>query len=433
MAPMAYIKSRIYSLLRRTEKYTKTDMVYLVVSNFWLTAPRFLILFAGMGLTVAFANLISPNDFGTYKYVLAAAGFIGAFSLNGMGQAVLRSVAQGRPHVVPALVRTSMLWSIPASLVTTGVGVYYFTQDNYVLGWGFLFIAVANVASNGYGLSKSVMVASGDFKANTFSGFPRALLSIVIVLGTLLITKNIIFILLAYFATNIFFAWSLYRYSIRHQKIDGAKAEPEEVSEARNLGTHMSIISFLLLISGQIDQLLLWHTTDAMTLAVYTIALTPAKEARGLLNNVITVAFPRLAKKTRAELDSILPRRLWQMSLASIALFITYVLCVPLLFNVFFPQYIASIPIAQALGLLILIQPLGIFDSLILTHSNVRKRYPVVIGTQIVDIILLCTLIPLFGIWGAVTATLVSELILAVSFYIAYRTSPHTTNDTSTS
>ncbi|MCX6819778.1 MAG: hypothetical protein NT019_00590 [Candidatus Adlerbacteria bacterium] len=109
-------KQRLYAFLRWTEKYTKADMVYVATSNFWIVAPRFLLLFIGMGLTVAFANLLPPALYGTYKYVIAASGFVAAFSLNSMNQSAMRSVARGNIGVVPGLIRTSMIWSLlPAS------------------------------------------------------------------------------------------------------------------------------------------------------------------------------------------------------------------------------------------------------------------------------------------------------------------------------
>src|SRR5689334_3630453 len=130
---ITWTKQQLYSFLRWTERYTKTDMVYMASSNFWLVAPRFVLLATGMLLTVGFANLLSPETYGTYKYVIAASGFIAAFSLNAMGQSVMRSVAQGNVNVVPGLVRISMRWSIPASIVTVGVSAYYFAHGNLPL------------------------------------------------------------------------------------------------------------------------------------------------------------------------------------------------------------------------------------------------------------------------------------------------------------
>jgi O-antigen/teichoic acid export membrane protein len=413
-----WTKQRLYALLRWSETYTKADMVYVAASNFWLVVPRFLLLLIGMLLTVGFANLLSPTLYGTYKYVIAAAGFIGAFSLNAMGQSVMRSVAQGNTGVVPGLVRTSMLWSIPASAVALGISAYYFAHANTMLGYAFIFIAVTNVLGNGYGLSKSVLVATGDFKTNTFFGFPRAVLSILVVLATLAFTHDVLWILLAYFASNLYFAWSLYRYCVKKLHI---RASDEGLSEAVTFGKHMSVLGFFMLISGQIDQLLLFHFTGPAELAIYTLALMPVKEAQNVLANFGTIVFPKLAKKTKEEVRSSLPLRLQQVTALSIIGTVGYVICVPFLFTYLFPKYIASIAVSQVLALTILFQGKGLIESLLISHAEVKKRYVAILSSQAIEFLLFCTLIPLYGLWGAAWATVLSEAGVALSLYVLYR------------
>ncbi len=178
-------KQRLYDFLRWTERYTKTDMVHFVWSNIWMNLGRIIALATGLILTTAFANLLSPQLFGTYQYVIAAASVVGAFTLNNMSGAVMRAVAQGKQHVVPAVVRAMMRWSVPASIVSAGIGVYYLFHGNTTLGYGFLFIAVFNVTANGYGLSKSVIIAKQDFKNSFVVGTIRSMFPIVVIVATL--------------------------------------------------------------------------------------------------------------------------------------------------------------------------------------------------------------------------------------------------------
>lgn len=413
-----HVKQRLHTFLRWTEKYTKTDMVYLASSNFWMVAPRFLLLFIGMGLTVAFANLLPPAVYGTYKYVIAASGFVAAFSLNSMNQSVMRSVAKGDIGVVPGLIRTSMLWSVPASTVTLVLSAYYFSHGNTTLAFGFIFIAITNVLSNGYGLSKSMLVAIGDFRSNTFFGFPRAVLSILIVLGTLLLTRNVVWILFAYFATNIYMGWSQYRYTMK--KLGGHESK-EGLKEAITFGKHMSVLGFFVLISGQIDQLLLFHFAGAAELAVYALALAPVQESQNLLINFSTIIFPKLARKTKEEVRSSLPLRLKQISALSVLCTIGYIICVPFLFKYLFPKYLASVVISQVMALTILFQSKGVLESLLIAHGEVKKRYATLLTSQAIEFVLFCTLIPLFGLWGAVWGTVFAEAGAALTLYIMYR------------
>ncbi|HEX9608834.1 MAG TPA: oligosaccharide flippase family protein, partial [Candidatus Paceibacterota bacterium] len=90
------IKRAAYNVLRKSERYTKTDMVYLTKGGIWLSISQGVAMVTGLLVAIAFANLLTPETFGTYKFVLSLAGIIGAFSLTGMSTALIRSVANGQ-------------------------------------------------------------------------------------------------------------------------------------------------------------------------------------------------------------------------------------------------------------------------------------------------------------------------------------------------
>lgn len=411
-------KNSLGRLLRKTEKYTKTDMVSFFVANFWINIGRILSIGTGMILTVAFANLLSPETFGTYKYVLAVAGTITAFSLNNISGALMRAIAQGKKHVIPGVVRTTIWWSMPASIIALLVGGYYFYQGNHTLGYAFIFVAFANALGNGYGLSKSILVAIGDFKRNTLISIPRTMLPVLCVVGALFLTHNVIWILFAYFASNTIASYLQYLWSLRALKVEEST---KDVDDVVRYGKHLSILGFFVLISGQIDQLLLWHYTGAAALAIYGLALTPIKELRNLLDNILAIAFPKMAARSEEEVRSMLPLRIKQLFFLSAVACASYILFSPLLFTHLFPKYVSSILVTQVLSLSILFQWRGLIDTYIITHGAVKKRYIAILSSQAAEFALFCTLIPLFNLWGAVWATVLSEAVAALALYVVYR------------
>ena len=62
-------KNSVYTFLRKTEKYTKTDMVYLASGGFWLSIKTALSILIALSLSIAFANLLPKETFGEYKYI----------------------------------------------------------------------------------------------------------------------------------------------------------------------------------------------------------------------------------------------------------------------------------------------------------------------------------------------------------------------------
>lgn len=412
------LKNDLARLLRKTEKYTKTDMVAFFVANFWINIGRVISIATGMLLTVAFANLLTPEQFGTYKYVLAIAGTIVAFSLNNISGALMRALAQGKKHVIPGVVNAAMLWSIPASILTLAVSAYYFYQGNEQLGFALVFVATANTLGSGYGLSKSILLAIGDFKNNTLISVPRTLFPVACVMLALILTGDVVWVLFAYFASNTLAAFAQYRWSLWYLKVVGST---KDVAETITYGKHLSILGFLVLISGQIDQLLLWHFTGPTALAVYALALAPVKELRNLLDNVLSIAFPKIAVRTEEEVRKMMPLRVRQLFIISVIAVVFYVALSPFLFTYLFPKYISAILVTQVLSLLILFQWRGLIDTYIITHGAVKKRYVAILSSQAVEFVLFCTLIPLFGLWGAVWATVLSEGGAALALYLVYR------------
>ncbi|MES2006524.1 MAG: oligosaccharide flippase family protein [Patescibacteria group bacterium] len=412
------IKAPLYRLLRSSEKYTKTDMVHFFSANFWLNISRFIAIGSGMALTVAFANLLTPESFGTYKYVLASAGLIAAFSANGLMLSLSRAAAQGNLNIIPTVVRIATLWSIPASIGALTISLWYFSHSNIELGFAFLCIAFTNSISNGIGITKGVWQARGEYKLATIVGLPKMILPAVVILLTILFTKSVFWILLAYFLSNLLVSVFGYFFMLRHLRV---KSSSEGAQEAIRYGQQVSLLGIFQLASAQIDQLLLWHFSTPVALATYALAMTPVNEVRNLLGNFLTVLFPKLAIKTKEEAYRTVPLRMKQMFIAALILTIIYILCIPFLFKYLFPKYLESVLVSQVLALTILFQPRAIVDTLFAAHAEMGNRLKILTISQVIDFALALALVPFFGLWGVVWATLLSEAISALMFILVYR------------
>jgi O-antigen/teichoic acid export membrane protein len=73
------------------------------------------------------------------------------------------------------------------------------------------------------------------------------------------------------------------------------------------------------------------------------------------------------------------------------------------------------------MSLIILFQPKGLIDAVLTAHGQVAGRYKAVIGAQVIEFLLYCSLIPLFGLWGAVAATILTEVGGSITLYVVYK------------
>ena len=81
---MEKIKIKAYNLLRWSEKWTKTDMIYLARGGFWLTLGQVISSLSAFLLAIAFANLLPKETYGEYKYILSIASILAIPTLTGM-------------------------------------------------------------------------------------------------------------------------------------------------------------------------------------------------------------------------------------------------------------------------------------------------------------------------------------------------------------
>ena len=417
------LKKRLVHILRWSERYTKTDMVYFASGNFWLITSRVIGVGSGVLLTIAFANLISPTAFGTYKYILSIAGIIGAFSLTGLNHAVMRAVAQGNTSVIHVAFRINMMWSVPASLLALMGGIYYFVQGNVILATGLALIALTNPFLNSFIFSKSLLIGLQKFKVNALYNVPRSLIPVSSLIIVLFLSENIILIILTYFLSNLIAGIITYKLAVNKyaKKSDQSVENIALTNEVVTYGKHLSVVGIITQIAGYIDQFLLWHFVGPIQLAIYIFALAPVREIKNFSENFFPLIFPKFAVKTRESIKEVMPLRLKQVFIFSAIMAGLYILAAPLIFRVFFPQYLSSVLGSQLLALAIILQPKGLIDVFITAHGRVKERYVYTITTSVSRIILLAILIPLYGFMGAIFATITAEIISAMVLLILYR------------
>lgn len=411
-------KNRLYRLLRWSERYTKTDMVYFMSGNFWLLSGRVIATGSGFLLTIAFANLLTPEAFGAYKYILAIAGFVSAFCLNGLGNAALRAIGKGYISVIPSLFRASLIWSLPASVFALVGATYYLYMGNPTLGWSLVVIAVLNPLTSNLGIAKSFFVATGDFKRATFYNTIRTVAQISVIMVTLFFTKNILIIASSFFIASAVVGYATYWHSLR---VLNVKNDQTHLAETLNYTKHVSVLGVLQLVTGQLDQLLLWHFAGPVALATYAIALGPTRELRTISENITTLTFPKIVQKTKEEAAEIVRIKSRRLLLGYLFFATVYAISAPFAFQLFFPQYMDAVLPSQILAFGLIFQTRSLADLFLFAHGGIKDRYRVIIPSQIIRAVLYCVFIPLYGLYGAVAAIMFAELGNLATVAYAYR------------
>lgn len=402
------LREKLFALLKRTEPFLRTDTAYLASGSFWLTLGQIVGTLAGLALTLVFGNLVSKEVFGTYKYVLSLAGLFGSIALTGMGSAVTQAVARGFDGALRDGVHAYIRWSMPSSLITFAAGAYYLFKNNDTLGLSLLVVAVGSFLLGAFNLYTSFLHGKKDFRRNTLYGFfissipPAALIALMFAGFRDLVPLFVLVYYVAMVAPAMFFharTTAVYKPS--------GRTDPDTIPYA----VHLSAINILGRAAAFIDKVLVFQFLGAAPLAVYTFASAPAQYVLKFNGVFRTLALPKLAARDLPTLKATLPRKIVIHFLVALVALAFYELLVPPFFRLLLPQYTEAIPYALVLGLTILSAPGVWLGQTLIAHMKKRAIYIMNTVHPIIKLGLFIALIPLWGIWGMVAASIISGFL----------------------
>lgn len=408
------IKKRLYGLLRWSEQYTKTDMVYLAEGGFWLTAGQTIASFTTLIVAIAFANLVSPETYGTYKYILSIASIFAIFTMPGMNTAVSRATARGHEGVLHTSTRIRVLSSVIGSACTLFGAGYYFVNENLEIALALLIIAATLPFFETLTGHMAYLVGKRRFDLRAQYQVGIQIFSAVILIITIFLTNNLTYILLAYFAPIALARGTLYYFTSRN--ISKEVSEYDKLQTLR-YGTHLTVIKILSKIALQIDKILLWKFFGPTQLAIYSFATAIPEQIKAPLKGVSDLAFPKFAAQTPEQIEknfAKLLRKIFLYAMVILILSVVYFFVAPYVFQFIFPQYTESILYSQIFILTLFGTINTVFTTLFEAQAKTRAQYTVQTIQPIMRIGLLILLIPLYGIWGAIFAVLATHAFTAV-------------------
>lgn len=404
-------KNKIYNLLRWSEKWTKTDMVYLAKGGFWLTMGNFAFSISGFLLAIVFANFLPQETYGVYKYVLSIAGILAIPTLSGLNTAINRSVAQGyEGSFIPAL-KTKIKWGFLGGLASLLLAGYYFYNNDTTLTMSFLIIGIFIPFMDPLGLYGAFLVGRKDFKLSTKYSVITQIITVAIMIATVFLTNNIFLIIFAYFISSTILRF-IFLILTRKKFIFNKKIDPQTIS----YGKHLSLISSLGAVIGHLDKIILWHFLGAVPLAIYCFAMAPVVQFRSLLKMITPLAIPKISNTTPEILKKTLFSKMFKMLIVIIIAITFYILLAPYLYEIFFPQYLESVKYSQLFVLILLFFPSKLMGLSITLHAKKKALYTIGTVPSIINLIFMLVLIPLYGITGAILSKLLTSIF---TFFIS--------------
>jgi len=415
---MQRIKEKFYKLLHWSEKYTKTDMVYLTHGGFWLTLGQIVSSISSFLLAIAFANLLPRETFGVYKYILSVCGILAIPTLGGINTAVTQAVARGyEGSLVPAL-KTKIKWGLLGGLASLILAGYYYFQGNIILTISFLVAAIFLPLMDPFGIYDSLLQGRKLFNISSKYVIISQIISVIALIITIFLTKNIFLVLLAYFLS-----WTLLRFIF--WKITLKKFPPNQNQGLKTIsyGKHLSLIGVINAIALYLDRLLLFHFFGAIEVAIYSFAIAPPEQIKIFFKNISSLALPKFSERKKEDLKKTMFHKVFVLGIIITLVVFVYLLLAPLVYKIFFPKYIESIFYSQIYAIsIIAITLLYLPFSALQAQVATKELYFLNFWNSLVQIILLIIFIYFWGILGAVISRVISRFLnLIFSFILLKR------------
>ncbi len=403
------MKEYIYKILKWSEKYTKTDMVYLVSGGFWLTLGNVLISAIIFLAAIAFANLLPKETYGTYKYVLSISGILSLATLGGMESALAQAIAKGNEGTfIPAL-KTRIKYGLFGFIGSLAIALYYFSQGQEVLFWAFIAISIFIPIMDPFGMYQVYLQNKKLFNISSMYGAMSQMIATSIVIIATFFTKDVLIILLAYFAS-----WTLVRFVFLRLTIKKFPPNKFIEKETVSYGKHNTIINITATAIGSLDSLLLFHYLGASDLATYSFALAPVALLKSTTQYLPTLAMPKLAKRSIKEIEQTIRKRLPTMFGVGLIMTIFYIIASPIIFEVFFPKYNSAIFLSQIFSLSLIMTAIhDILGSVVNSKLTATPKKMLYLW-NIPSIVFILSVFFLIGKWG-VLGVVISKLLSLLS------------------
>ncbi len=179
-------------------------------------------------------------------------------------------------------------------------------------------------------------------------------------------------------------------------------------------GKQLSVLEALSTVTLYVDRLLIFTFLGAHETAVYAFAMAPTEQIKGLLKSVQTIALPKVANRSLAEIREGFFRKTAVFAAGCAAAALAYILAAPFLFRLLFPKYMESVGYSQWLAVSLIGVIAVLPSSVFLAHKLLREQYQYQLISSLVSLVLMAVLIVWYGLPGAVMARVAGRLFGAV-------------------
>ncbi|MBI5405849.1 oligosaccharide flippase family protein [Candidatus Kaiserbacteria bacterium] len=413
---MSDLTSRLITFLRWSQKYTKTDMVYLASRSGLGVIAQVTISLATLAFAVVVGHYLPKETYGEYKYVLSIIAILSLFSLNSIGGAVFQSTAKGYTGALHQGFWANIRWSFFVFSGALALALYYFWFHNPVLAAEILIGGSLSPLLASASLYSPFLDGKKDFTRQMLYSIIDNIFTTGVMVVAVLLTTSPLLLVCAYFISNTLGAFYFYR----RTKILYASDEKKQDTGMLTFSKHLSALGVLGGIVDAVDQILIFHFAGAAQLAVFAFATALPDQFKTPTKTLSTMISSGFARRTKNEIHHGMTNKFWWYFVFAVCVVVAYLIAAPYIFRLFFPAYMDSVFYSQVYMLGFLAITFDPIQSYFGIHKMVKEFYIGGIFSILCQAITMIVGVLWWGILGLVVAQVFTRIASALLTYALY-------------
>ena len=393
---------------------------YWIKNGSVLISQRFLSTILYAITSLVFANFLSKEDFGTYKYIFAIIGILNVLTLPDIGTALIQSIARNQTPPLGIIFEKKLKRSLLASIACIFLSGFFLLKNNSILGISFLILTFFLPLYNAFSIYDALLQGKKLFiRSYRYSLFVEFTCNIILIL-TVILSHKIPIILLVFFASYtvlraIFFIKTLKEFPTNNT--DG--------NEVINYGKHLNIMRILATVSSYADEIITFHFLGAPSLAIYAIVTAIPEQIKSILGTLYTLAFPKFSEAQEIDIRKNMKTITLFFFLIGIFFIGLYILTAPYIFKVFFSNYMDIVFLSQLFAISMLNIAFTPVELFLKSKKKVKELYLINIITSIFQIFTITLFIIYYGLIGLVISRIMCRFLSGILCYYFYQKTRH--------
>ncbi len=402
----------------------------VIKNTFWLTLGQIMARLLKLLLAVVVARILGPTEWGTFQYLFSLVSFFFIFSDLGISSLIIRDYNQKKEEFEKFVNTASLIREILALFSLILSLLFSFVFKNELFRNIFIILSLFLFLGNLGDYISAFFRAFEKMEKEFILKFVESLFTLILGVFLVLNFKNSISISLAYLCgAFISFTLGIILLSSLLMKKHFSYLKPKFNTEAFRYyiknGTPLALFGMLGVIFFNTDQIILGKFKGVETVGYYSIATKVISALLIFPGFFITSLLPQIASniENKSRLKRIFKLSAIFLLVTSFSLFLLTFFLAPLITIVFGPQYYFSIQPLRLVSLLLLLLPLTQFlDHFLFVINKQWQDFFITLFVALINLLLNFILIPQYSIFGAIYATLISQMInlvftLLLSFY----------------